>query len=176
MKSILALGAAVLACGAPADPAPVWDAPPPAQSQHVAFVAEDDELYAIMQAADDAWSIAGVRPNAIVVLAPGAPQPGALPAVWGTTEKISGLCMPGGGTAIGCMRSDALWVSNDADPDTLALIARHEMGHALRLVSEPWHLECADPTTATMCDGSRASELTAADAAFICSSATHPCD
>jgi hypothetical protein len=168
---------AAVGCGSEiVDGAPEWDAPAPARLT-VTFAPSDDELYGLMLAADAAWTLAGVHPDVITVLAPGAQQPGAVPVEWHANAEIGAMCgMPEGHTAIGCMLPGALLVSNSATGSKLTLIARHEMGHSLRELEEQWHLDCADPTDAVMCDGSRASALAQADSDFICSSASRPCD
>jgi hypothetical protein len=166
----------LIACGAPADAAPEWGAPP--ARHQVTFAPADDELRALMLAADAAWTLAGVHPDVLVVLEPGPPVGGAVPVEWRTTTEISAKCMPNGGRAIGCtdMAGEGLLFSSDAIGSKLALIASHETGHALRLATEDWHPRCGSVGDAVMCDGSRADALTTVDSDFICASATKPCD
>ncbi len=174
VKQIVALALVALsACAQPAaDAAPVWaDAAEPAG---VTFVPADDELAALLTTADLAWEAAGVHPGFIQVAAPGSAD--GIPVEWRTTADVSAECgMPVGKTAIGCMLPSALLVSSDAAGTKLNLIVRHEMGHAMRALTETWHIDCDDRTSATMCDGSTAAELTAADTDFICASASQPC-
>ncbi len=160
---------ALSACAQPdVDAAPVW------VDAAVTFVPADDELAALLVAADLAWESAGVHPDFITIAAPGSAD--GVPVEWRTTADVSAECgMAPGLTAIGCMLPDALLVSSDAEGRKLNLIVRHEMGHAMRTLAEQWHLDCVDRTSATMCDGSTAAELTAADTDFICASAAQPC-
>lgn len=175
VKQVVALALVALnACAQPdADAAPMWaDTTAPAPS--VTFVPADDELAALMVAADLAWEAAGVRADYIQIAAPGSAH--GIPVEWRTTADVSAECgMAPGLTAIGCMLPDALLVSSDAAGSKLNLIVRHEMGHAMRALTEQWHLECDDRTEATMCDGSTAGSITAQDTDFICDSASAPC-
>ncbi len=168
---------ALSACAQPnVDAAPVWvdgDTEP-----RVTFVPADDELAALLTAADLAWEAAGVHPDFIMVAAPGAAgNLQGTPVEWRTTADVSAECgMAPGLTAIGCMLPNVLLVSSDAAGSKLNLIVRHEMGHAMRDLTEQWHIECDDRTTATMCDRSTAPAISAADTDFICASASLPCN
>lgn len=175
MKTYLSLFVAsvvLAACGAPSSDAPA--------SSRLTVVPEDNELHELLVDADEAWQVAGVAADRIVVGAPG--DEGGVPVVWRSTAYVSAKCMPNGGTAIGCLdvKGEGLVVAFDAPRERLALIVRHELGHTLRDVTEQWHVSeeacAADRASATMCDGSTATEITNADAAFICDSETDPCE
>jgi hypothetical protein len=172
MKVVALLALVVLAaCAEPAaDAAPTF-----ANVTLVTFVPADDELGALLVAADLAWDAAGVRPEAVVIAAPGSTA--GIPVEWRTTLELIAKCSPDGRKTIGCadVTGEGLLISADAHASKLALIVRHEMGHTLRLAGESWHLDCEDRTAATMCDASTASEITALDTDFICGSASNPC-
>lgn len=168
---VVALFTAV-ACGGPAaDPAPEWAAP---ERHQVVFVPADDELHALMVAADADWTTAGVHPDAVVVLAPGDSRPGAVPVEWRTMAELAAKCSPDGRSTIGCadLTGEGLLFASEAAGTKLTLIARHEMGHALG----SGHAECVERTDAVMCDASRAGAFTQLDTDFICGSVSHPCD
>ena len=178
MRAALALGALLAACTQPAaDGAPTFpeDAAAPGSGAFL-LVPEDEELAELLERADASWERVGVAPDRIRIGAPG--DAGGMLVSWWSSAAITEKCAPDG-HAIGCLDrwADGLLVAFDAPAETLPMVVRHEMGHALRLDSEAWHLDCADPSEGTMCSApTPAVEVTEADVAFVCGSAAAPCE
>jgi hypothetical protein len=175
MVKVAALLALVVlaACAQPAaDSAPEWTA---AVTKTLTFVPADDELHSLLVAADLAWEAAGVNPAVVVIAEPGTV--GGIPVEWRTTMELIAKCSPDGRKTIGCsdMGGEGLLISSEASVSKLDLIARHEMGHAIREAGEVSHLDCDIRSSATMCDASTATEITSADTDFICASESNPC-
>lgn len=179
MSKLTALLLGVLtACAAADDSSPDPRAPAPPT-----VVAEDDEMYAQLLAADEAWeAAAGVRPEILVILPPGSVGAN-ITATWHARSEVAARCGDPGGGTLGCWdpHQRELLIANDGDESIwpLALIVRHELGHVLRAAEEPAHLpeEACNGRrgAATMCDGSRARMLTELDVDFVCTSSTQPC-
>jgi len=176
-RALLALGALLAGCSSElADGAPTFPAGAAAPGPGaLLLVPEDDELAELLERADASWEAHGVAPERIRIGTPG--DAGGLPVSWWSSAAITAKCAPEG-HAIGCLDRwvDGLLVAFDAPVETLPMVVRHEMGHALRLDSEPWHLDCVDPAEGTMCAAPTPGvEVTEADVAFVCGSAAAPC-
>jgi hypothetical protein len=84
-------------------------------------------------------------------------------------DDIGLACAYGGRRRLlGCYQDGGIYMNTDYQPtDDLALVMRHELGHALRLTGG--HLPCSGwPGDALMCDGGNGSgEVTQRDVAFV---------